>query len=539
MSISISLPSSDNTYDEVPYESYPYQQSHPNALATIAALFNMEATPPETSRILELGCAAGGNIIPLAIAYPKAEIVGVDLSRVQIELANQQIKDLKLNNIKFHHSSITDIDDSYGKFDYIIAHGIISWVPEFVRQKMFDICGQLLTEKGIAYISYNAFPGWNTIKSIRDMMLFHSANFANISDKLQQAKLFLEFVKEALNNSETPYSQIIKQEAQLIAGQRDSYIRHDHMEEENHPYYLHKFVEEAEKRGLQYLGDTSVPSMYLGNMSASVIEKLSQVKDVVRTEQYMDFITNRRFRSTLLCRKSVALNRSLNAEDIKKFYLTSNLTPEVSFDAVLNLEDFTQTLKFYFNNSKENALSTSSSIMKAILYTFAENTLTPLKLDQITKIANEKLPNAKRVDIKQELINNAMKLVFSGHITISTEVFDCADKIDNKPVLYKLARYQAEHTSAMWVTNTKSQAVFVNIFDKYAFRYMDGKHTKEEIMDLVIDNHILKGEITVTKDSKKLEDRNDIKAEVIGIIDQTLNNALKGALFVHASSKSK
>jgi cyclopropane fatty-acyl-phospholipid synthase-like methyltransferase len=122
MSISISLPRSDNTYDEVPYESYPYPQSHPNTLATIAALFNMEATLPATSRILELGCAAGGNIIPLAIAYPKTEIVGVDLSKVQIELANQQIKDLKLSNIKFHHASITDIDDSYGKFDYIIAH---------------------------------------------------------------------------------------------------------------------------------------------------------------------------------------------------------------------------------------------------------------------------------------------------------------------------------------------------------------------------------------------------------------------------------
>jgi methyltransferase-like protein/cyclopropane fatty-acyl-phospholipid synthase-like methyltransferase len=533
MSVNITLSNSTaNTYDEVPYESYPYSQSHPEQLSTIATLFGMEPVNPENARILELGCASGGNIIPLAIRYPKAKIVGVDLSKVQIEIGEKQIKDLRLKNIELHNASITDVDESYGKFDYIIAHGIISWVPEFVRQKMFDICGDLLTEQGIAYISYNAFPGWNMIKSIRDMMLYHGSNFTTIADKLQQAKLFLKFVTEALENSSTPYAQILKQETQLIANQRDSYIRHDHMEEENKPYYLHEFVAEATKRGLQYLGDTSLSSMYLGNMPASVVEKLQAVNDIVRTEQYMDFINNRRFRSTVLCRNTVKLNRSLNNDDVKKFYLSFNLTPETPFDSKLNLEDASQSLKFFFNNNKESSLSTASSIMKAILYTFAENINNPLKVDQIAKIANEKLPAVKRIDIKNELLNNALRLVLSGYINILVDTVSCAQEISKTPEIYKLARYQAEHTPAMWVSNLKNQAVFINILDKYAFRYMDGKHTKEQIVDLLIDNHISKNELTLSKDGQKLEEREAIKAEVQAALDQTFNNALKIALLV-------
>jgi methyltransferase-like protein/cyclopropane fatty-acyl-phospholipid synthase-like methyltransferase len=530
MSVNISSSTAANTYDEVPYESYPYSQSQPEHLSTLASLFGMEPTAPNSSRILELGCASGGNIIPLAIRYPKAKIIGVDFSKVQIEIAQKQVKDLGLNNIEFHHASIADIDNSYGKFDYIIAHGIISWVPEPIRQKMFDICGELLTETGVAYISYNAFPGWNMIKSIRDMMLYHGSNFASIGDKLQQAKLFLGFVKEALDGSEVPYAQIIKQEAQLISNQRDNYIRHDHMEEENKPYYLYEFVAEAAKRGLQYLGDSSLSSMYLGNMAASIVEKLSQVNDIVRTEQYMDFINNRRFRSTLLCRNSVKLNRSLNNEDMKKFYLSFNLTPEVPFDSTVNLEDSSQTLKFFFNNNKESFLSTSSSLMKAILYTFAENLQNPLKIDQLSKLANDKLPNAKRVDIKNELLNNALRLVLSGYISISNDPESCATEVGSAPKVYKLARYQAEHTPVMWVTNLKNQAVFINIFDKFAFRYMNGKNTKDQIVDLIIDNHILKGDLILSKDNKKIEDRGDIRIEVLNVMEQTISNAIKTSL---------
>ncbi|MFM8930594.1 MAG: hypothetical protein ACKOS8_01795, partial [Gemmataceae bacterium] len=61
------------SYDDVPYISRAFIQTHPQRLAFIARLFGMNPTPPSNARVLELGCASGGNLIPLAIRYPGME----------------------------------------------------------------------------------------------------------------------------------------------------------------------------------------------------------------------------------------------------------------------------------------------------------------------------------------------------------------------------------------------------------------------------------------------------------------------------------
>ena len=155
-----------NTYDEVPYQSYPYAESQPENLRTIGLLFGMNAPEIKTARILELGCAEGGNLIPHAVRYPKATFVGVDLSKVQIDAGNVYIKSLGLKNIELKNCSILDIDEKYGKFDYIICHGVISVVSDFVGETILEIASKNLSDNGIAYISYNTLPGWNMIRTI-------------------------------------------------------------------------------------------------------------------------------------------------------------------------------------------------------------------------------------------------------------------------------------------------------------------------------------------------------------------------------------
>ncbi|HJD62215.1 MAG TPA: class I SAM-dependent methyltransferase [Rickettsia endosymbiont of Degeeriella rufa] len=284
-----------NTYDEVPYESYPYSFINTFHLSSLATLFGVDAPNVETVKILELGCAAGGNLIPHAVLYPKAHFVGIDLSKVQIDEANKTVKELGLKNIEFHHCSIFDIDDSLNKVDYIICHGVMSWVSKNVRDKIFDVCNKNLSKNGIAYISYNTLPGWNMVRTVRDMMLYHSNSFANVRDKIAQSRLLLDFVKDSLENSKTPYAEVLKTVAGLLSKQTDHYLRHDHLEEENTQFYFHEFMDEARNHNLQYLADCNHSTMYLGNMPQKVVEQLKVVNDIVRTEQYMDFITNRRY----------------------------------------------------------------------------------------------------------------------------------------------------------------------------------------------------------------------------------------------------
>ncbi|AAY62105.1 methyltransferase domain protein [Rickettsia felis str. Pedreira] len=473
--------SNHNTYDEVPYESYPYALTNPYHLSTLATLFGVNAPEVENAKILELGCAAGGNLIPHAVLYPKAHFVGVDLSKVQVDEANKNVKELGLKNIEFHHCSITDIDDSFGKFDYIICHGVISWVPKTVRDKIFEVCNKNLSPNGIAYISYNTLPGWNMVRTIRDMMMYHSSSFANVRDRIAQSRLLLEFVKDSLENSKTPYAEVLKTEAGLLAKQTDHYLRHDHLEEENAQFYFHEFMNEARKHNLQYLADCNLSTMYLGNMPLKVVEQLKAVNDIVRTEQYMDFITNRRFRTTLLCHSDMKINRNINNDDITKFNMIFNIVPEKPIKEV-DLNNASEALKFFLNGNKDSNLTTSSPYMKAILYTFSENLNNPLSFEKITSEANKKLHSTKLNEIKAELLNNAMKLVLQGYISITNQKHRNNPELD-KPKTTKMVIHQATHTPSMWVTNLKHEPIGVNFFEKFALRYMDGKHDKKAIIE--------------------------------------------------------
>src|SRR5215469_18182080 len=123
-----------NPYDLVPYESYPFPKSHIRHLHTIARLFALSPPALEGCRVLELGGASGGNLIPMAIDHPGSRFLGIDLSARQIETGQRQIADLGLKNIELRTGSITDVDGSFGAFDYIIAHGVFSWVPPAVQE---------------------------------------------------------------------------------------------------------------------------------------------------------------------------------------------------------------------------------------------------------------------------------------------------------------------------------------------------------------------------------------------------------------------
>jgi cyclopropane fatty-acyl-phospholipid synthase-like methyltransferase len=146
------------SYDEVPYESHPFPQTHPDRLATIATLLGLRPPPVQRCRVLELGCAAGGNLIPMALGLPQSSFVGIDLSAVEVAEGQQLIAQLGLKNVQLRHLSILDAGPDLGRFDYILCHGVYSWVPTAVQDKILDVCKHNLSPHGVAYVSYNTLP---------------------------------------------------------------------------------------------------------------------------------------------------------------------------------------------------------------------------------------------------------------------------------------------------------------------------------------------------------------------------------------------
>ncbi|MEL6108772.1 MAG: class I SAM-dependent methyltransferase, partial [Planctomycetota bacterium] len=148
------------SYDRVPYASWPYANSHPNRLSTIARLMGIEPPRLDQMRVLELGCASGGNLIPMAEMFPSATFVGIDASSRQIEQGVERIETLGLENIELRTADLETVESPPTPFDFIITHGVYSWVPPSVQKAILRISHDWLSPNGVAYISYNTNPGW-------------------------------------------------------------------------------------------------------------------------------------------------------------------------------------------------------------------------------------------------------------------------------------------------------------------------------------------------------------------------------------------
>ena len=317
------------SYDEMPYRSVAFAETDLDHLRTVAHLFGLSAPPAQTARVLEIGCASGGNLIPMALRYPQARFAGLDLSLKQVEQGRAQVAALGLKNVDIHHVDVRRVKLKPGNLDYIICHGVFSWVPPEVQRGILRLCGASLAPGGVAYISYNTYPGWKGREILRDAMLLRAGGRRTPAERLGYARGMLDFLQQTA----APGSLVRQVVDDNMAGLRSAsndYLLHEYLESCNQPFYLRSFVEQAQAQGLVYLGDAHPSTMFAYNHGAEVAEPLLQeVSDQVSLEQYLDFVTGRSFRSTLLVRADSAsgLRYDVMPERMASLHVAGRFTP--------------------------------------------------------------------------------------------------------------------------------------------------------------------------------------------------------------------
>ncbi|VTU15622.1 bifunctional 3-demethylubiquinone-9 3-methyltransferase/ 2-octaprenyl-6-hydroxy phenol methylase [Variovorax sp. SRS16] len=294
-------------YDTVPYDSHPFPQASVEHLEALAFLFGLRSPPPEKARVLELGCAAGGNLIPLAARHPDLRATGVDLSQVQVRQGATAIAQARLMNIELRAFNIADIDASFGEFDYIICHGVYSWVPQPVQDAILRVCAQNLAPDGVAYVSYNVYPGWKAREIVRDAMILRGAPRDEPDEKLSYARGMLEFLEQSAR-PDSVLKKTLEENMPLVRSANKSYLLHEFLEPCNAPCYFKEFVARAGAHGLSYLADAEPSSMFVQNYGDKVREPLLREcgGSQIMMEQYLDFLVNRTFRQTLLVKQDRA-----------------------------------------------------------------------------------------------------------------------------------------------------------------------------------------------------------------------------------------
>jgi methyltransferase-like protein/trans-aconitate methyltransferase len=333
MTAAVKGPSLAEAYDAVAYTGYPFQQTHPDRLATLATLFGLNPARVDRCRVLELGCGDGGNLIPMAFTLPESRFVGIDLAPRPVARGQEMVAELGLSNIDLACEDILKFE-SREKFDYIIAHGVYSWAPAEVRDRLMSLCRELLAPHGVAYISYNTYPGYHLRDLTREMMIFHTRAVEEPAERVNQGLALLQWLLHKFPSEEVAqtdlYGALLKEQLELLTGHRHrEQIYHDDLADLNTPLYFHQFVAHAEKHGLQYLAEADYFEMQDYIYPAPIREALRQFGDeqIVAKEQYLDFLKCRVFRQTLLCHKDAPIQRKIDPALMTRFYFESQAKP--------------------------------------------------------------------------------------------------------------------------------------------------------------------------------------------------------------------
>ena len=500
-------------YEEIPYPSYLHAQTHPDRLAVMAKLFGMTPTPIEKCRVLELGCADGLGLMAFANDLPESEFVGIDLAANHIKHGNQTISDIGLKNVKLYELDLMNFDESFGKFDYIIAHGLIAWVPDFVKEKIFGISSNSLTENGVVYLSYNSFPGGHIRQMLRGMMLYHVRKITDKAERANQAASLIKFLAE-IPDTNYVYRTVLQEELEHYKQSDIRNILFDDLGEVNTPYYFHELISQADKHGLQFLSEVSYHVMQSFSLPDNARNMLDQIKDdVVRHQQYLDFIEGRRFHNTLLCHKHHKLNREPSANIVRDFFLTSRAVCES------NEPDITGDKAETFFNKRGARVATNNPLAKSALFLLSKAFPRYFLFDELLKECRSLINSKENEEKDADALCSILFAVFgTGLISLRTRQPTLTTERSEKPFANPIARHQAKTTSLIPTLLCES----LRLEDELSLKLL-------ELLDGTRNHGQLRDEMKIfigSDESKELFDKEE-KEKLLSNLDDEIENQLR------------
>jgi methyltransferase-like protein/trans-aconitate methyltransferase len=443
------------SYNQVPYAFYCFPESHPRRLQAVAHLFGLDAPAPAECRVLELGCAVGGNIVPMAYSLPRAQLIGIDLVESQIQTARKFAEACGVKNLDLRAANITEVTPQWGQFDYIIAHGVVSWVPHEVAEKVLQICAEQLTPNGLAYISFNTFPGWHTRMWAREAMHFHADEFA---DPIQKARAGRDFI---LALAQAPFtSTLLQSEAQYLQGKEESYILHEYFERTNQPYYFRDFATRIDQRGLQYLGDAFQNGMVAAENWAPFRSWMEANRDdLIRQEQYVDFVRNREFRRALICRSALTIDRTQMFARAETMQAASYLRQSAEANGMMR-----------FSHSRGGDLVTGAGPLHDALVTISRRFPQTISVKEVIDAAGQ-----QRAAVLRELLSCWM----NGMLELYVDPPPVKREPGDKPRASLVARYLAAQDQAP--INQRHGSIPVDATQRRFIQLLDGTRTRQQL----------------------------------------------------------
>lgn len=297
-----------NPYDELPYKSLPIEWTAPERLALASLLYGGPRTRTQSCRVLELGCGDGANLLPLAHYRSGCSFVGIDGADSQIAIARRRQADLGLRNVEFIAAEFCAADARLeGEFDYIVAHGVFSWISDEARDALLRLCSRRLRDGGLLYLNYNTLPGWSVRGMVRDFLIAQTAGAGDLLARARQAQAVAaqmagSFELPVQFSAQQPYSRLIANEFEFVCEHDTSYVAHEYLSPFNRAYWRSEFLGLARAHGLEYVADADF-SHASGRLPPDLPSRLQSLRLTGRSvEDTVDLLCYRQLHSPILCR---------------------------------------------------------------------------------------------------------------------------------------------------------------------------------------------------------------------------------------------
>lgn len=475
------------SYEALPYEGGPHYGGHVDCLATVAHLTGLAPPDVRRARVLEMGCATGGNLLPMALGLPEGHFVGVDLSPRQIDVARRRARAAGLANVRLVVADLMDVTADLGTFDYIVCHGLYSWVPEEVRGRILDLCRELLAPRGVAMVSFNAYPGSQTRDSVRALLRFAlGKGLVDDPDPVEATRSLLRIIPRGFEGAGGAFVAQFRRVASLVHDEPGYYLGHEFLEEVNQPCFLWEFADAAEEAGLRYLGDawTHPDEERLPPRAKELVDKLSPTR--VAREQWMDLLEDRTFRRALLVRAGAEFADALQPDRVMDLRASAGAW---SVDPESRAGGGSGPHASSFE-SRKHRVSTNIPVLQAAFGILQEAWPDSMPVRELWRRSRERAAEAGAPPDAPDDADSFSRMLlrcYTRHVLgLHLWRFPVSTRPGERPVASPLARLQAEAASR--VTNLVHQEIELSPPARTLLRLLDGSRDRAALARALADD---------------------------------------------------
>ena len=440
------------SYDKLPGTQRPVPTTHLDGLAVAATLASIRVAPVSKCRVLEIGCAIGGNLLPMAQQFPGSTFLGIDNSFKQIAAAQKTAAGAGLTNIKFEVMDLTTMGSDLGEFDYIIANGIFSWVRPAAREALLPTISRLLAPTGVAFVNYHVYPGWHGREMLREAIALRVQGAGDTLEVIARARDFLNWIdrySQSPAESPFPHAHVIRAEARFLTTTPDDYLLHEYLEAFPVAIYFRQFVAQLAASGLNYVCEVKV-NPFRKQMIDELRGERGANADWMQIEEDIDVVLGAFMRRSLICKNLQAPSPTPILENIEHLSARALVLPTAMPQSITSDE----AMSFQFVDGRTVQLSEAP--VKMILIALSRAWPQALPIGQMIQTmqsdlqlgANFAAPNTPE---RQQILATLVACASAGVVELHSQPVEFVPYATEKPKATALARYQARE--GKWVTS--------------------------------------------------------------------------------------